>query len=205
MAALKADNINSEFLKTFLPETVYLLPEDNFTSEETAAVPEHFHGGISDQQTGSPEQLAASVSEKPSELPKKNATETKRFNVIGENLKGVVVLVTLPEHEFQNLPKLEFLQKILHAIGLQRQDVAYVNNLTGKTAQFEELKQLLPINYIISFASRVDTDLPHDKFTLYNPVAIAQVPVVFSQSLAILEHDTEHKKMLWGALKKVFL
>ncbi|MDX5435922.1 MAG: hypothetical protein LPK03_01935 [Pontibacter sp.] len=128
----------------------------------------------------------------------------QKYKVIGQNQKGVVVLVTLPDDEFMQLPLLEFLQKILRAIGLAPGDVAYVNNVSGQLTQFEDLQQELSVNYIISFASRVETDLPHEKFTLYNPVVVGNVPVVFSQALNMLEHNVEHKKLLWAALQKTF-
>ncbi len=115
------------------------------------------------------------------------------------------MLVTLPDTEFMGLPQLGFLQKILGAIGLKPADVAYVNNLSGETARFEDLQQELELNYIISFASRLDTEQPHEKFKLYSPATIGTVPIVFSQSLKMLENDVEHKKLLWGALQKVFL
>ncbi len=94
---------------------------------------------------------------------------------------------------------------MLGAIGFKPEDVAYVNNISGEIAVFEELQQLLPLKYIISFASRIDTKLPHDKFTLYNPVKVGDIPVVFSQSLDVLEKDQDHKRKLWAVFQQVFL
>lgn len=205
MAGLQADILSEDFLKNFLLETVYLVPEDKSVYTSVSAVapaqdatPEP---GIHAQAPVVSEEKATPV------LPKKPEVESitpKAFDVTGQNRKGIVVLVTLPDHEFKTLPKLEFLQKILTAIGLQTEDVAYVNNISGQIAVFEELHQLLPVNYIISFASRINTNLPHDKFTLYTPVKVAEVPVVFSQSLAVIESDVEQKKLLWNSLKATF-
>ena len=69
---------------------------------------------------------------------------------------------------------------------------------------FEELQQTLQVNYILSFASRVESNLPHEKFTLYNPVMLGSVPIVFSHALLDIEKDQEKKRLLWGALQKVF-
>ncbi|RAU83234.1 hypothetical protein [Pontibacter arcticus] len=200
MAGLQADILSEDFLKNFLPETVYLVPEDVavYTSV-SAAMP-------APDATPAPVPIVSEEKATPV-LPKKPEVERitpKAFDVTGQNRKGIVVLVTLPDHEFKTLPKLEFLQKILTAIGLQTEDVAYVNNISGQIAVFEELHQLLPVNYIISFASRINTYLPHDKFTLYTPVKVADVPVVFSQSLAVIESDVEQKKQLWNSLKATF-
>ena len=215
MAGLQADELNSEFFRSFMPETIYLVEGD---APVPVVQPEQ-HTPVQAAEVGIParetapdapaiaheavEQVPKAIPAIPKMPPAQPAT--RKFEVLGEHKRGVVVLVTLPAQEFGKLPQLEFLQKILRAIGLQAADVAYVNNISGETARFEELRQELPVNYIISFASRLDTEFPHEKFTLYNPVQVDGVPVVFSQALAMLENDVEHKKMLWNALRQVFL
>jgi hypothetical protein len=220
MTGLEAD-INREFLKNFFTETIYMVegeivmpapvpseerPAPALTEEKPAVAPAKQEGkpapAIKNQITDhTPIQTPI--------IPKLPAMESPavvgKYIISGANHKGVVVLVTVPDKEFVQLPQLEFLQKILQAIGLKPNDVAYVNNVSGATARFEDLQQELQVNYIISFASRLDTDLPHDKFVLYTPVTVGTVPVVFSQSLSMLECDVEHKKKLWGALQRVFL
>lgn len=206
MAGLQADELNSEFLKNFLPETIFMVEGDIPVPASPA----------SETITSAPAAtlVAAPIKEAPvkatpsiPKMPKPEAVTAPpaTYTVIGENKKGIAILVTLPDNEFQHLPQLGFLQKILSAIGLQPADVAYVNNKSGAIAIFEELQQTLQVNYIISFASRVDTYQPHEKFTLYNPVSIGAVPIVFSHALADLEHDIEKKKLLWQALQKTFL
>ena len=200
MTPLAADQQNSEFYKSFFTETLYLLPdEEAFAASQPAA--ERTVPAPSAPPTGStevPEQPT------PASLPPTKASPAA-FDIIGNNAKGVVVLVTLPDAAFRALPQQEFLQKILAAIGLAPADVAFVNNISGQLTQFEDLQAALEVNYIISFASRIDTNHPHDKFTLYKPVVVDQVPIVFSQSLAVLDTDQEQKKLLWQALKQVFL
>ncbi|MBC5991728.1 hypothetical protein [Pontibacter cellulosilyticus] len=220
MAGLQADQLNSEFLKNFISETVYVVDGDMPVSvpdapkEELVATPAT-PAPVADQNkpepVAPPDAPVPPAQQKPKptpslpKIPKQDVTPTTgKYKTIGENRKGVVILVTLPEEQFVKLPQLEFLNKILGAIGLKPTDVAYLNNVSGAIAKFEDMQQELEVNYIISFASRLDTDLPHDKFTLYNPVMVGSVPVLFSQALAILEHDIEHKKQLWGALQKVF-
>lgn len=211
MAGLQADEINEAFLKNLFTETLYMVGGEN-------------HAPVPEEEPIPPVQAAAAkvAEEKPKPAVKNLITDHKpidtpviphvpipsvpvKYKVTGANDKGVVVLVTLPDAEYEKLPQLTFLQKILYAIGLKPTDVAYVNNLSGATAKFEDLQQELQLSYIISFASRLDTELPHDKFTLYHPVLVGDVPVVFSQALSMLEHNTEHKQLLWNALKKVFL
>lgn len=230
MAALTSENLSDEFLKAFLPETLFLLEGEQITTvpEAEAAVPTPAvpqHAATAPQPEAIPQPAAAPKAEPvappahvvPPSVPQKHVTDLpkipkvelpvkpKAFEVLGQNKKGVAILVTLPAQEFQALPNLQFLTKILSAIGLQPADVAFVNNVSGQLASFEELTKALQVNYIISFASRVTTDLPHDKFTLYNPVTVGTVPIVFSQSLAVLDKDVEQKKLLWGALQQVFL
>ncbi|NEM98822.1 hypothetical protein [Pontibacter burrus] len=204
MAGLQAEELSNEFLKNFLPETLFLVENDVpatiVTEAETAAPIVH-------EQPETIVEAAPKAKSTPAlpKLPKQESpAQPAKFSMISENRKGVAVLVTIPDTEFRKLPQLEFLNKILAAIGLQPTDVAYVNNVSGAIAVFEELQQTLTVNYILSFASRVDSNLPHEKFTLYNPVLLGNVPIVFSHALADLEHDVEKKKLLWGALQKVF-
>ncbi|PVY38709.1 hypothetical protein [Pontibacter virosus] len=215
MTALTPDQLNSEFLRHFMPETLYLLPDEQVAqvsapasvpASETLAIPVVEEKAVPKASPVTQEAPATStpVAAIP-KLPKiEKAEQPKSFEVIGENRKGLVVLVTLPEPAFKDLPQSDFLIKILAAIGFGPADVAFVNNVSGATTKFETLCDTLQTSYILSFASRLDTDLPHDKFTLYNPVMVGSVPVVFSQSLAVLDGDQEQKKLLWGALQRVF-
>lgn len=208
MANLQAD-LSSEFLKSFMTETVYLVEGD--LSLSAPALPDSEAAPAQQPVAASPVEAEVRPAPKsaPAALPKipqkESASSQRKYKINGQNSKGIAVLVTLPDADFMQLPQLGFLQKILGAIGLKADDVAYVNNISGELAQFEDLQQALEVKYIISFASRVETDLPHEKFTLYNPVTVGDVPIVFSHALAMLENNVEYKKQLWGALQRVFL
>lgn len=207
MTGLSAEELNAAFFRSFMPETIFVIPGEEEAaaiamqedSEVTASVPA--------EEVETPPATITPL-HKPAPLPKIPKVEPvipASFVVKGENKKGVIILATLPPAAFENLPELEFLQKILAAIGLQKDDVAYANNVSGAFAQFEELSTQVQVKYVISFASRINTDIPHEKFTLYNPVVVGNVPIVFSQSLEVLDKDQEQKKQLWAALKQVFL
>ena len=215
MTALTPEQPNSEFFRHFMPETLYLIPEEQaaeVSAPATASVAEIETVPVREEHAepkAIPASQVAPVSSAPAaaipKLPKVETTELpKSFEMIGENRKGLVVLVTLPAPEFKALPQSDFLFKILAAIGFGPSDVAFVNNVSGATTKFENLCESLQTRYILSFASRLDTDLPHEKFTLYNPVLVGSVPVVFSQSLAVLDGDQGQKKLLWNALQQVF-
>ncbi|GAB3531939.1 hypothetical protein GCM10027443_15050 [Pontibacter brevis] len=215
MAGLQADSVNSEFLKNFMTETIYLVEGEAVAAADQPAAYTPQAGQIEEETKAAEPAIRNQITDHTPvvtpTIPKSPATAAaaaqaaEKYKIAGANARGVIILVTLPDSEFVMLPQLQFLQKILAAIGLQPADVAYVNNLSGATALFEDLQQVLQVNYIISFASRLDTALPHDKFTLYHPVIVGDVPVVFSQALSLLEHEVEHKKKLWGALQQVFL
>ncbi|WP_194349921.1 hypothetical protein [Pontibacter beigongshangensis] len=201
--SLAAEDLNPVFLRNFLTETVYVVPGETLFPDAPAPVAVQSlptTAAVSAQEAKQDKTEEAAAPE-----PAGAAMPPDKFVITGENKKGVVVLVTLPDATFRTLPQLEFLKKILAAIGLGTNDVAFVNNVSGTTAVFEELTQELNVQYIISFASRIDTQLPHDKFTLYNPVVVGRAPIIFSQSLAVLDKDPEHKKLLWNALRQVFL
>lgn len=211
MAGLQADDINDAFLQNLFTETIYMVEGETHEPAQPEEVPAPVASA----------EVAVAAPEKPA--PVKNLitdhkpvstpviphlpvpTAPAKYKIAGTNDKGIAILVTVPDAEFEKLPQLEFLQKILYAIGLKPTDVAYVNNVSGAIARFEDLQQELQLSYIISFASRLETALPHDKFTLYHPVMVGDIPVVFSQALAKLENDVEQKKLLWNALRQVFL
>ncbi|EJF11634.1 hypothetical protein [Pontibacter sp. BAB1700] len=207
MAALTPEQLNAEFLKHFMPETLYLIEQDQVTVV-SAAIPTATEAPVIKpvHETAAPIPASpATVATDTPKLPKiETAPQPKSFDLIGENHKGLIVLVTLPDAAFRVLPQSQFLTKILAAIGFGPSDVAFVNNVSGAITKFEALRETTQTKYIISFASRLDTDLPHEKFTLYNPVPVDGVPVVFSQSLAVLDGDQEQKKLLWAALQRVF-
>ncbi len=207
MSTLTPEQLNAEFLKHFMPETLYLLDAEHVpvaSVPEPAVIPDFQLPApvvVPEQKPAAPAAPAAAIPK----LPKMQPTpQPKSFDSIGENRKGLIVLVTLPDAAFKALPEDQFLTKILAAIGFGPEDVAFVNNVSGAVTKFEALRETTKTNYIISFASRLDTDLPHEKFTLYNPVPVDGIPVVFSQSLAVLDGDQDQKKLLWGALQRVF-
>ncbi|MCJ8163599.1 hypothetical protein MKJ04_02020 [Pontibacter sp. E15-1] len=211
MAGLQAEGINEEFLKNLFPETIYLVDSDlTLPAQPEQIAPESPAPDAIPPAMEQPAALKNQITEhSPAATPHiphlPIPAAPAKYKLAGTNDRGVVLLVTLPDAEFSQLPQLTFLQKILEAIGLKQTDVAYVNNVSGEIARFEDLEQELQIRYIISFASRLDTELPHDKFTLYHPVLLGDVPVVFSHALAKLENDVEQKKLLWNALQQVFL
>ncbi|SIT80187.1 hypothetical protein [Pontibacter indicus] len=212
MTALTPEQLSDDFFRHFMPETLYLIDGEQVAEVSAPMVfaESEVEVSVVAVENAAPEAIPVGPAPSTSsaaipKLPKVEKTEQpKSFEVIGENRKGLLVLVTLPEPEFKALPKSEFLTRILAAIGFGPADVAFVNNVSGATTKFEALCDTLQTNYILSFASRLDTDLPHDKFTLYNPVLVGSVPVVFSQSLAVLDGDQEQKKLLWSALQRVF-
>ncbi|WP_458985840.1 hypothetical protein [Pontibacter sp. CAU 1760] len=214
MAGLQADSMNEELLRNLFTETIYVVAGESHTptSLPSSAQAEEPIATAVNAPKAVPATKNLITDHKPIDTPviphapapvKKPAAPGK-IDISGTNDKGIVVLVTITPEAFAQLPQLGFLQKILGAIGLKPTDVAYVNNVSGEIARFEELRQELQVSYIISFASRIDTDLPHDKFTLYHPVMLGDVPIVFSHALAKLEHDVEQKKLLWNALQQVF-
>lgn len=196
-----------------MPETLFLIDEDTVPAqaeshalaptEEVVTVPETKQTGITTKEPG-PVPPANAIPAIPKLSEAEREVAAKNFELIGENRKGLVVLVTLPPTDFQQLPQSVFLRKILAAIGFGPEDVAFVNNVSGSITQFEQLRDTTSTRYILSFASRLGTDYPHEKFTLYNPVHVDGVPVVFSQALAKLDGDQNEKASLWEALKLMF-
>ena len=113
MAGLQAEELSSEFLKNFLPETIFLVEGDvpvTIIPEVEATAPATITQPVTVTVTiATPAPQVKSIPAIP-RLPKQEAlAQPSKYNVIGENRKGVAVLVTIPDAEFRKLPQLEFL------------------------------------------------------------------------------------------------
>lgn len=128
-----------------------------------------------------------------------------KYPVLGENKKGLILLVSLPEPGFLALPKNEFLIKVLGAIRYTPQDVGYVNVPQTKSVNIHELSKEVNLNYLLVFGKNILDMTADSRVGYYKPASIGRTPLLIAEELAAIELDVNKKKQLWGALQQMFL
>lgn len=134
-----------------------------------------------------------------------NTAPAKRYPVIGENRKGLVLLFALPEAAFAALPKNDFLTKIIGAIKYTPADVAYVNALNAKPVNSHALSKEVNLAHLIVFGKNILDLTPDSRVGYYKPASVGRTPLLVVEELAAIELDVNKKKQLWAALQPMFL
>jgi hypothetical protein len=136
----------------------------------------------------------------------KPAAAPPPFAVLGENKKGLVMLVRLPEAAFKALPDLEFLQKLLKAIHHGPGDVAFVNVLQKGPVPLASLRSVATVTNLLSFGLPVVQEDPATPAPPpYSPASAQGTKLLRADELAVIVNSQEKKVQLWNALKQMFL
>ncbi len=152
-----------------------------------------------------PEQASSSTSVSEGEIrPDENETslveEGRAITFLGDNGRGILILVNDPESEFLNQKELKFLMNIMEA-GLKytKKDFALVN--CAVFPQKEILKEI-PYDFLIAFD--ISTDSIKGDSAFYQLIESENKKLLYGENLSVIEADVEKKKLLWKALKKMF-
>lgn len=129
----------------------------------------------------------------------------RKYPIIGDNKKGLVLLFSLSEPAFQALCQNEFLIKIIGAIRYTPADVAFVNALNIKPVNVHELSKELNLANLIVFGKNILDMTPDSRVSYYKPASIGRTPLLIVEDLAAIELDVNKKKQLWAALQSIFL
>jgi hypothetical protein len=171
---------NIEFYRHLFDETLFLVPDQQARAQrQTPARPEEPVSG--DTLTG------------------------PRYQLLGENRKGLVIAVSLSEAEFLALPHNAFLTKVLAAIQRSPADVAFVNLKPGQLLSTFDLAKETQLNQLVAFGPGLVEMSADSKINPYKPASIGQVPLLVADTVAAIEADVNKKKSLWNALQSIFL
>lgn len=129
---------------------------------------------------------------------------TKKFRVVGKNQKGLSLLFSLPEADFNVLPQNEFLTKILAAIQHAPDDVVYVNIQPNYALNIFDLKKEITVQHVVAFGKNLIDLAPGFNLNLYTPAVISDLPFLQAEPLATIENDVNRKKSLWNGLQVIF-
>ncbi len=168
---------NDQFLKYIFHDDLYIIDEPEVVkprvSEETISSDENEHTLVE---------------------------EGRAITYLGDNEKGILILVNDPESEFLNQQDLKFLMTIVKAgLKFTKKDFALVN-----CAVFSEKEILkdVPYNYLIDFGINSDSIVGDNQ--LYQLKERENKKLIYSESLKVIEADEQKKRLLWAALKKMF-
>ncbi|MEQ6117947.1 hypothetical protein [Reichenbachiella sp. MALMAid0571] len=178
---------NTEFLKYFINEDLYLIKAENDLSQqkvETVSVPEK-------------ETIAGKVEEhQVVEEPKEVLTPSKPPAFKGANKKGILILVEDAGSEFLNEKDFTYLMKILGAVKLTIDEIALVN--VNKTNNYVDIE----FTNAIVFTSNHSLQISNP--TKYIPSVLSNKKILLADPLDQIAASVELRKALWDALKNTF-
>ena len=142
------------------------------------------------------------------ELKNKNTElETQslfEINLLGKNLKKIVILVSYPDIAYLPDEELNFLMGILSACNLSMDDVGIANVLNNPTIDYQILSKDLQTDRVLLFAVGTDAiklplAFPHYQIQQYQSQTYLAAP-----SLTLLQNNKPEKTKLWFSLKQLF-
>lgn len=171
---------NIEFYRHLFDETLFLVPDQQ--AREQRQAPARAEEPVSGDTPAGP-----------------------AYQLLGENRKGLVIAVSLPETDFQALPRNEFLTKVLAAIQRSPADVAFVNLKRGQQLSTFHLAKETQLNHLVAFGPGLVEMSADSKVHPYKPASIGNIPLLLADPVAAIEADVNKKKMLWSGLQAIFL
>ncbi len=124
------------------------------------------------------------------------------FAVSGKNKKGLLVAISGCEV----LAWKNFLEKVLQATGFSlAEDTATIWVTPHGRFCFSEIARKMPVFHAIFFGLEPVRAGLHIEVAPYQPVKIGQRMFLFCDDLPSIQADQARKRLLWEALKSVFL
>ncbi|UOR06835.1 hypothetical protein MUN82_06955 [Hymenobacter aerilatus] len=149
-------------------------------------------------------QIAPSATPAPPQRTAPPLTDTP-FSTLGSNARGIVILVRLDAVKFQRLPRHVFLNNVLKAIGQIVEDTVLINVESHLPVALSTLRTKLEAKQIIGFGKNL-LDVAVHKTQLYEPVIlVGDAAYLPAAELDVIEEDQGRKKLLWNAMKRMFL
>lgn len=142
----------------------------------------------------------------PTETPAVAPYLLTTFATLGDNSRGVVLLVRLPPEQFKKLPRNVFLNKLLQAIQLVMADVVLVNVEGPYPVALQNLRKEIAATHILAFGKNL-LDVAVRSTQIYEPVQFPAVGLAYlaGAEVEMIEYDVSLKKRLWGGLQRMFL
>lgn len=126
------------------------------------------------------------------------------LNILGKNLKKIVLVVRNKDTAFLTDEELNFLLGILSACKLNMDDVGILNLAKNKNTGYEMISKELNAEKIFLFGvDPGDINLPL-AFPHYQAQQFKNQLYLSAPALSSLQNDKAEKTKLWNCLKKIF-
>ena len=126
------------------------------------------------------------------------------FNILGNNLKRVAIIVENPDTLHLADDQLNFLLGVLSACKLTMEDVAIINIAKNTTATYKTIELELKAEKIILFGVKPSQiDLPIE-FPPYQIQQYNNQTYIAASLLNEIQLDKAEKTKLWNCLKQIF-
>ena len=152
-------------------------------------------------------ELNPTVSKEKVTISKVAAIQTETIRFLGENGKGIIIIVNQPEAAFLIEEDLSFLVNILRACQFNLNDIAIINQAKQKT-NYEMMKSELNVSTILLFevdpsAIKLPFLIPPFQVQNFDERRIMLCPALHKINQATQDGKLLKTK-LWISLKKVF-
>jgi len=126
--------------------------------------------------------------------------EPNPVSYLGNNEKGILILVNDAGDELLNQKDLDLLMKIIESgLKFSKNDIALVNTANNS---FEQILDEVSYSYLISFG--VDVTGSFTETSLYTVHRLENSMILLSESLSSMHDDKIKKGKLWQSLKSMF-
>jgi len=183
--------MENNFLSHFINETVYVIEEDTSLQKTDTSNEDH--------STPSAEKDTSLKEDVPS-YPAKETQKTPSLKFKGSNISKTLIVVDYSDHEHINNEDEMFLAKILKAVNLSIEEAAILNLNSNSHFDYDHLLNFDAAHVLYFGENKI---LPSE-FSNYSLQLVESKQILLSPDLSKTSVDTEKKKQLWGALKKMF-
>lgn len=180
---------DQEFLRYFITEPVYVIPEANVTQLTEAPV----------QEEAIVEEEAVALDTNDEKIPSKDV----QINFKGSTDSKVLVIVDQPGEPCISAATEVFLKKVLQAVQIQAADAGIVN-LQANPHLTEDALQNFDAEKILAFG--LNGKIFKNEYAPYEVTPLNGHKLLLNcSSLEKIAADAAEKKLLWTALQKMFL
>ena len=189
------EQLPADFYRYFLTEELFSIPEDQKMASAGSAVPSQ-PTAVAHPEPATPENSATTAEPEPQKvLP---------FVFKGGNKKNVAVLVNMFEGDFANITQHQMLMRLLAAIKLGADDVAFVN-LSGQINDMKEIAEQVIYDNAILFLNPKHPLIAHHKLKQFQPMSVNGKYTIAAAELSALQSNEQQKRQLWTGLQAMFL
>lgn len=136
-------------------------------------------------------------------IPDKGKKALKKFQVLGNNQKNILLIVNDASSLHLNDTDFQFLTGILNACKLNMSDISLLNIHHYPDSGFDEMVKDISPQQVVLFDTKEITGLKVE-FLDYEVVTQKKIQILPAPSLRFISENTDEKKKLWAALKKIF-